>query len=311
MSDSDGGRRAKDSLDFLVIGAEKAGTTALFSYMWQHPELYLPYQKEINFFADEDRFDRGVSWYMETYFSGADESKLWGEASPQYMGYTRAPARIKAAFPEIKLVSVLRNPIDRAYSHYRMAARRGTETRPFTEVVAERLEYLSEPPRSGGEDDSPYLLNFSLYGKTLERYLQYFDREQILVLFQEDLLNDPRAVLAGLFAFLGVDTAYVPPNLGKKYHVGGTQRIPGLRGWIQRQTVLKKVARKALLSERNVEVVKFWIEVLNVKPVEDEGLSSDERRFLREIFREDVALLRRTFSIATPWADFEHPEKFS
>lgn len=309
--DSSDGRRAKDNIDFLIIGAEKAGTTALFRYIWRHPELYLPYQKEVNFFADENRFDRGVPWYIETYFSDADERKLWGEVSPQYMGYTCAPSRIKAAFPEVKLISILRNPIDRSYSHYRMAVRRGTETRSFAEVIADRLEHFSEPPETGGKDDSPYLLNFSLYGKVLERYLQYFGGDQILILFQEDLLSDPRAVLAKLFSFLQVDTAYVPPNLGRRYHAGGVQRIPGLRDWIRRQTALKMMARKVLLSEKNAEAVRFWIEVLNVKPIEDKELTSDERRLLREIFEEDVALLKRIFSITTPWSDFERAENIS
>ena len=298
----------KNGIDFLVIGAEKAGTTSLFRYIQKHPQLYLPYQKEINFFADENRFTNGTPWYLSTYFSGADEHKLWGEVSPQYMGYTCVPARIKAAFPEVKLVAILRNPIDRCYSHYRMAARRGTESRPFAEAISDRLNYHPDLPETGGRDDSPYLLNFSLYGETLGRYLQYFDESQILILFQENLLEDPGAVLAELFSFLRVDMSYAPPNLGKKYHTGGTQRIPGLRDWIRRQTTLKKVARKILVSDKNAEALRFWIEVLNVKPVQWQSLAEDERKLLKDVFEEDVALLKRLFSVTTPWAEFERTE---
>jgi len=113
------GVELKRNVDFLVIGAQKSGTTSLFKYLQRHPELYLPPSKEINFFVNASKFPRGLDWYIETYFRGADEDKLWGEVCPSYIGYTSAPANIYANCPDVKLVAILRNPIDRAYSHYR------------------------------------------------------------------------------------------------------------------------------------------------------------------------------------------------
>jgi hypothetical protein len=295
----------KENVDFLVIGAQKSGTTSLFKYIQQHPELYLPPQKEVNFFANEERFNRGAEWYIENYFSNADEQKLWGEVSPHYMGYKRAAARIHAAFPDIKLIAILRNPIDRAYSHYRMSVRRGMESRPFGEVIVDRKNIPLSLPETEAGDDSHYLLSFSLYGRTLENYLRYFDNEQILVLFQEDLLDDPGETMERSFSFLRVDDTYRSGNLGTAYHQGGVKRFPGLESWIERQRILKGVAKRLLRSRKRVEALRFWFEQLNVKAVKDKGPSADERRYLGELFEEDVALLKCLFSINTPWPEFE------
>lgn len=298
----------KENVDFLVIGAQKSGTTSVFKYIQQHPSLYLPPQKEVKFFANEDRFSRGVNWYLQNYFAGADERKLWGEVSPHYMGYERAAGRIHAAFPRIKLITILRNPIDRAYSHYRMAVRRSTETRPFEQVISDRENTLLYLPETETEDDSRYILSYSLYGKALENYLRYFNRRQILILFQEDLLGKPDETIKRLFSFLEVDDAYKPGNLGRAYHQGGVKRFPGLEGWIKRQKTLKGLAKRLLRSRKNVEALEFWFEQLNIRAVKDRGPSTDERQRLKEVFDEDVTLLKRLFSVSTPWPEFEDSE---
>ncbi len=298
----------KENIDFLVIGAQKSGTTSLFKYLQHHPELYLPPQKEVNFFVNANKFPRGIEWYIQTYFSGADEDKLWGEVCPAYMGYSAAPAHIHAVCPNAKLVAILRNPIDRAYSHYRMVVRRGTESRPFRRVIEERLSSHVEVPQTKvvSADDSPFLLEFSLYGKSLERYLRYFEREQLLVLFQEDLAAHPEKLLKELFSFLGVDHTYRPANLGRKYHMGGDKRLPWLDEWLRGRKLLKKVIRKTLVSKRNIETARFWFSQANIKPVRSEGPSLEDRRFLREALEDDVALLKGLFSVDTPWPEFEN-----
>ncbi|PLS85638.1 MAG: hypothetical protein CYG60_11550 [Actinobacteria bacterium] len=298
---------AKKNVDFLVIGAQKSGTTSLFKYLQQHPSLYLPAQKEVDFFSNDERYAKGVHWYIRTYFSGADDLKMWGEASPQYMSYGCAPPRIHAAFPEARLIAILRNPIDRVYSHYRMLVRRGIETRPFSEMVAER-GWVTEVPEIATGDRSQYIVSFGMYGKILERYLQHFAREQILILFQEDLSSDPQQVVARLFSFLGVDNGYVPRNLGQRYHESGRERLPGLNEWIRRRTLLKRTAKALFRKQRHREAVNFWVEQLNTRPVRGGGVSPADREVLREIFEKDVALLKRLLSIRPPWPEFEEPE---
>lgn len=298
----------KSEVDFLVIGAQKSGTTALFRYMQGHPELYMPPQKEINFFANEDRFQRGLGWYVGTYFEGADERKLWGEVSPHYMSYGRAPRRIHDAFPHAKLIALLRNPIDRAYSHYRMAVRRGQERRTFGEVITDQRRTLSTLPETETGDDSDYVLAFSRYGLALESYLRYFDREQLLVIFQEDILSRPEENLREVFSFLGVSEAYVPPNLGKKYHVGGVKRFEALERWVENRKTIKRMV-KATVGSKNVEAARFWFQQMNVKPLEDQGPSVEDRQLLRETLSEDVDLLQWLFISSAPWPEFERSGK--
>lgn len=295
---------SKSDIDFLVIGAQKSGTTALFRYMRGHPELYLPPQKEVNFFANEDRFQKGLGWYVETYFGGADERKLWGEVSPHYMSYGRAPRRIHEAFPHVKLIALLRNPIDRAYSHYRMAVRRGQESRTFGEVIADQSRASSTLPETETGDDSEYVLAFSRYGRALESYLRYFDKEQVLVIFQEDILSRPGENLREVFSFLGVSGAYTPPNLGKKYHVGGVKRFEALERWVENRKTTKRMV-KATLGPKNVEAARFWFQQMNVKPHENQGPSAEDRRLLVDTLSEDVDLLKRLFASGAPWPEFE------
>lgn len=294
----------KNSVDFLVIGAQKSGTTSLFKYMESHPSLHLPPQKEINFFVNANRYPLGVEWYLHNFFSDADEDKLWGEVCPAYMGYGAAPENISASCPDAKLIAILRNPIDRTYSHYRMAVRRGIETRAFRWAVEELNDSRVETPKTKVRGDAEYLLEFGYYGKALERYLERFDRGQILVLFQEDLASRPEEVLAELFSFLGVDESYRPPDLGREYHVSGEKRLYGLGDWLRQRKTLKKTAKKALASRGKLDAARFWFEQINIKPVKDEGPTPGERRLLRGIFADDVDLLQRRFSVETPWPEF-------
>lgn len=295
----------KKTIDFLVIGAQKSGTTTLFKYMQQHPQLHLPAQKETHFFVSEDGPSKGLPWYLQTYFAGADERKRWGEVCPSYLGYSVAPERIHAMCPDARLVAILRNPVDRAYSHYRMAVRRETESRTFRQAVENLRDRQGGSPKTKIWDDAPFVLEFSRYGRSLERYLRYFDQEQMLILFQEDLISHPEAVLARLLTFLEVDARHRPSNLGREYHVGGEKRVPWLDDWVRRRTILKRVAKRALGSKANLQAARFWFKQLNIKPVRNEGPSPEDRELLREILGEDVALLKRLFSLQPPWPEFE------
>lgn len=299
----------KNCVDFLVIGAQKSGTTSLFKYMENHPSLYLPPQKEVNFFVSPKRSSMSIDWYLNTHFSGVAEDRLWGEVSPSYMSYSAAPGNIRAWCPDVKLIAILRNPIDRTYSHYRMTVRRGTESRTFRQAAEELSRNRAEVPETKVPDDSPFLLEFGYYGEALGRYLRHFDREQMLILFQEDLDSRPVEVLARMFSFLGVDDGYRPPNLGKAYHVSGEKRLFGLGGWLRQRKTLKKAAKRVLVSKRSLDAARFWFEQINIKPVKDEGPTPDERALLKRIFEDDVASLERNFHVKTPWPEFSAAER--
>ena len=184
--------------NFLIIGAARCGTTYMWRNLRLHPDVFLPaHLKELNFFTG--KYDRGLSWYEEQ-FRGARSESAVGEASPNYMYDREAAARIRRDLPQVRLIASLRNPIDRAYSHYWNLvanAKRGEVNRTIT--FEEKLKL------------TPRLTTEGLYADTLERYLQLFPQDQLLVLRYDELKGNPARFLAQIYDFIGVRGDYQSP----------------------------------------------------------------------------------------------------
>ena len=194
--------------DFLVLGAQKAGTTALYAYLRWHPGITGPSWKEVSFF--DRHWWRGPAWYRGQ-FPLRTGSRLVGEASPSYLFHPLAPERVRALVPEARLVALVRDPVARAYSHYQHEVALGREPLSFEDALA------AEPERTRGEEaklvadpkafsrawwDHTYVAR-GLYADQLERWLEVFPREQLLVVRSEDLGERPGETYAEILAFLG------------------------------------------------------------------------------------------------------------
>ena len=183
--------------NFLVIGAQRAGTSLLHrQVLLPHPQVYVPVRrKEIHYF---DRYyDRGLEWY-QTYFPSGHAARQFqaiGEVTPDYLASAEAPARIHALLPACRLVAILRNPVDRAWSWYQYARRSRNEQRDFQRFTEE------DPPALGG----------GLYHQHLQRYLALFPRPRLLVLIYEEVVEDPARELSRLTAFLNVGMIWPDP----------------------------------------------------------------------------------------------------
>lgn len=202
--------------NFLIIGATKAGTTSLHHYLGQHPDVFVAPTKETNFFAQESAlcFSGKTVSLPEEYaaqFAGATTQKAIGESSPAYLAVPTAPARIARMLPRVKLIAILRNPVDRAYSHYLMRRRQGRENRETFEEV------LSEPDR----DPERSYTERGFYGKCLTRYLKHFSKEKIKIFLYEDLVRDPQTVVRDCFEFLDVNPE-IRIDIGTKHNVNPT-----------------------------------------------------------------------------------------
>lgn len=206
------GRRALP--DFIVIGAMRSGTTSLHHLLVQHPSIAAGIKKEIHFFDLE--FLRGERWYR-AHFSRRETLKrsgrLTGEASPYYLSHPLAPGRAAQVVPDARLIVVLRNPVDRAYSHYWHSVRLNAENLPFEaalEAEAGRLSgemerILAQPGyRSFAHQHQAYFER-SLYADELERWFRHFSREQVLILEREQFSRDVEKQIGRLFAFLGLE----------------------------------------------------------------------------------------------------------
>lgn len=232
--------RARSLPGFLVIGAQKCGTTALYAYLRWHPQIAGPAWKEVSFF--DRHYGRGEAWYRGQFPSRpwlwlaggrSGRTPLVGEASPSYLLHPHAPARARALLPDARLVVLLRDPVDRAFSHYNHEVALGREPLSFEDALDR------EPERTDGElsrlGDTRYFsrawwdftyLARGRYAEQLERWFAVYPREQLLVLASEKLRRDPAAVYARVLEHLGApphELPDYPPIFERNYAPMATQ----------------------------------------------------------------------------------------
>lgn len=198
--------------DFVVVGAQRAGTTSLYNGLAGHPDVGRALTKEVRFF--DVQYHRGLGWYRSNFPSVASRRRhrdrtgrdlVVGEASPDYLFYPEVPARIAADLPEARLLVVLRDPVDRAYSHYWHQVRRGFEVLPFEEAVAREAERVGDRSEGVGFGAHHFsYLSRGYYADQLAHLFAYVPREQVTVLFSDDLFRDPEPVVSQVCEFLGL-----------------------------------------------------------------------------------------------------------
>ncbi|MEM8829548.1 MAG: sulfotransferase domain-containing protein [Cyanobacteria bacterium P01_G01_bin.19] len=218
---------------FLIIGAKKCGTTSLFNYLCQHPNIGEPTWKEVSYF--NIYYGRGNAWYKSFFPISLpkldSQDLITGEATASYICHPQAPARIVATIPQVKLIALLRNPIDRAYSHYHHTKRIGKETLSFEDAIAQeelRVKQLENESKELGLKSSPaynytYLAS-GMYAKQLKNWLKYFDREQLLILKSEDFFDYPAAKFKQVLNYLKLPN-WSPKKYQKYNHNSYSQEI--------------------------------------------------------------------------------------
>jgi len=203
--------------DFLILGAPKAGTTSLYHYLNQHPQIFMSPNKEPHFFAFEGKMPnfRGPgdekAWLninsvvdIDSYrqlFAEADAEQKCGEASTMYLYLEKSCDRIHHYIPDVKLIAFLRNPAERAYSHYKHMRRDGRE---WETDFARALEKETERIEQGWAPAWHYQ-HVGQYYEQVQRYLKKFDAKQIQIYLYDDLLDNPQSVYRDIFKFIGVD----------------------------------------------------------------------------------------------------------
>ncbi len=322
---------------FLIIGVQKGGTSSLFEYMRRHPQIHMPPEKDIAFFNRDREFQRGWEWYLNTVTRGAPPGAACGEASTYYMSGTpfgdlianeqngrpgshhdRAlesvvPGRIKHLLPEVKLVCVLRDPVARAYSHYRMMVLERAESRAFDDAI----DQLIEPERLAEARVTPtrtnnYIVNGE-YFRALSGYLQVFPREQLMVLMSDDLADRPAETMKTLFEFVGVDHDFVPDNLDMRYRKAAQkERVAGLNLYRWQDKLARvRPARSAWHAlpdgirgriDRGFSVLSYRVSMWNAhRGVEGEDISPETRKALISHFRPDSEALAGALDVNPPW----------
>jgi hypothetical protein len=197
--------------DFLGLGAQKAGTSWIYSCLYDHPQVCIPV-KDLHFFSRERNWSRGFAWYEE-HFARCGPDTVAGEFSTSYLADPESAARIHARYPDVKLLACLRNPADRAFSNFLNDLQAGAlppATR-FSDALASHPEYVEQ----------------GAYASQLQRYLTRFPRDALLLLLYDDLQRAPLEFMSSIYRFLGVDETFVPGMLHERVNVARVPRSAG------------------------------------------------------------------------------------
>jgi hypothetical protein len=309
--------------NFFIVGTGKAGTTSLYSYLRQHPQIYMSPVKEPAFFATEIRGKnlsaplrhhvsvqsrklskilndgepvKPLGWIAEEWndylrlFSAVKGEKAIGEATPAYLWSATAAANIHSNVPEGKIVMILRDPAERAFSQYLHQLSVGLTGATFR-------EHLEQCARGGDRQLSPVypFLEVGLYHQQVKRYLDLFPRDQIRIYWYEEAWRDPASLLADIFRFLEVDPTF-QPDFSRTTHQRRAPRLVGLHYFLKRSGLWYPL--KALVPTRMVSSLRQFVfrrgRALTMAP--------GDRRYLIDYYRDDIhrlaALLDRDLS---PW----------
>ncbi len=287
--------------NFAVIGAAKSGTTALYEYLKQHPDVYMSPQKETNFFAFEGQEvdfrapgDEGISRtsitdlgsYREQFASVAGETAI-GEASPWYLYLPGTAGNLRRHVPDARLIVILRDPVDRAFSSYLHLMREGQEYLSFEdglaaedERVAQNWEPLWHYKRAG------------LYAGQVKRFLELFGRDRIRFYLYDDFNADTGSVLRDIYNFLGVDNSF-ESRTSVRHNVTGVPRNQFLWRLIREENPIERLAGALVPPRYRAGLKRTLIQRLLKKPV----LRPDTRRSLGSYYREDVRELQELIGL--------------
>jgi hypothetical protein len=272
--------------NFLIIGAMKSGTTALYYYLEQHPEVYMSPVKEPNFFSSREQENAaGAVTHIGAYqhlFRGVSGERAIGEASHSYLYESRAAAQIRRYVPEAKLIAILRNPIDRAYSHFLHMVRSGAE--PLDDFAqALREEEVGIHKERTFQD----YIGRGLYYNQLKRYFETFPREQVRVYLYEDLSGAPLSTVQDAFRFLEVDDSFVP-DVSLRRNVSGHPKYKTLDGLLRRQGRIKHAAKVYLPARLRWRLSEAFDDLKTRNLVKPPPVQSEVRRQLIGAYRDDT-----------------------
>lgn len=285
-------------IDFIIAGAAKSGSTSLIQYLDQSPDISclvtLSDGNEINFFSKDRIYKKGLKWY-ESLFAHLDTDKIIGEKSASYMSSEAAPERIFKAIPGVRLIFILRNPVDRAYSHYRSNIQKGTEFFSFEKALKAEAKRIK---RGGFFRNNYSYKQRSMYYDQISRFLNYFPREQMHFLLLEELNADPAKELAKICEFLNVDKAFIDTvDLKKRYNPTKVSKIPLIQ-------FLLLMCRRFIRIKIVMRIIDR-LRQINLKDVEKPPMKTETRRVLMDYFKESNQklgkLIGKDLSIWDSW----------
>jgi hypothetical protein len=271
--------------NFLIVGAQKAATTSMFDILKQHSQIYLPPEKELHFFDYPEKIEKGIGHYAK-YFEHAANATAIGEASPSYLFYPEVSKQIKQMLGTgIKIIILLRDPADRAFSQYKMMFVNGHEKRPLTTVIDENLKRLELGINFHRVTS---YLDRSLYAFQIKNYLALFPRKNIkFILFEEDFVENRKKTINEVQQFLGVRNEDISVNI--KTFPTVKRRSTKIDMVLNTTNPLNKFFKLLLPSKKFRMLTKYYLNEMNSQPVLlNEDFGSLKPTLIRDVFYEDI-----------------------
>lgn len=281
--------------DYIGIGAMKAASGWIFKCLELHPEVGdSEWSKELHFFTKPYNYEKGIEYYY-SLFSQHPKGKLKGEFTPAYMASPQVASLIHKHFPNVKLIVSLRNPIERAYSHYRYNVQERGRFR-----IYKNFEDTIKKDKT--------IIERGFYYKQLKPYFDLFPRENILILFFKEIKNNPKKVVHELYKFLGLkDINYIPSLINRRRSITGAYVIKikfpllnllvfWLNSIIKKDSSLRKLTNKFKLEKLYNKLQKInrkEITAKNIKALSVPPLSQSDRDYLLKIYKDDIQNLER------------------
>jgi len=283
--------------NFFIVGAPRAGSSSLYEYLRQVPEIYMSTVKEPNYFAPNaipDNFKinpiRNKKEYLKLFKKAKDE-KILGEASPSYLRDTEAPKLIHEVLPDAKILISLRNPINQIFSNYLMNASLGYENKPFREAINNSL---TRKKLIGYQD----LIQGAMYYQPVKRYLETFGENQVKIIIFEEFIKNTGKMLNDILDFLGVKST-IPEIMDKSFNPFSIPRGK-LARFVLTSGGIRKISNKIVSPSMRIKLK----ENLLLKGVKKPEMKEDDKKFLQSLFKEDVKNLEILLGYNFPWKDF-------
>ena len=286
--------------NFLCLGAPKSGTTSLFEILKQHPEIGLSSFKETHFFDTDINWNKGKKWYSDSYFSTLKTKKRIGEFTPSYLSKEICAQRIKDTLEDkVKFVVILRNPIDRAFSHYLHTSRDEYEKLSFIESLSKETERLESFVKE--KDDLSYARfcykDSSMYSSHLKNYFNIFNKEQFCIILFNDFVKNRSSTINKILSFLDLSTE-VKMNIDLKINPASEARSVNLKKIMTKKSIIRTLLKYLVPSLSLRQRIKNKIHERNNKAAVKPILTTEERLFCyNNYFKNDIINLEELLNI--------------
>ncbi len=293
--------------NFILVGAPRCGTTALFQYLGQHPDIYLPRGKELHYFSyeylkenskgpgDDSVLAALPATFQEykAYYVDIEKERAIGEISPSYLYWSDSSERILAELGRVKIIITLRDPVDRAFSQYMHLVSTFRETLGFYDALME--EQHRKHLHWG---DIWWYAEHSLYTDKVEKYISVFGTNNVKVIIFEDFIHDKSKALRDLFEFLEVDTDFIC-DTSRRYNVSGVPHFRFIRDLLTKPNIIKTAAKKIIPGTKIQQYIAASIQKINKR--EKPEMDSRSRTYLVEYCKHDVERLNALLDRQLPW----------